>query len=591
MNQIVSDPESIVSASNQATDATPAAAPVTPDSGWPLDLEAVFETAAEAIRKTTQFDTIAILLRGETTDELRFSYARGFSRDVVQNWRFGQGQGIVGTVIKTGEAVLVENVSQDSRYIAAESRVLSELALPLGSSDRLIGVVDLGSHSRNFFNPKLIAALTPLARGLAQAIDNARRYRSVLRQARTLSALYELAREVSSVLDKEALLERIARQVKRVANYQLFAIMLWNKESQLLEHEFSLRHDERFCVKTGFPLGHGLCGTAAALRQPVRVPDVELDPRYVNCGHDVKVRSELVVPLLLEDRLIGVLDVESVEPNAFSQDMEHMLVALGSYIAIALENARLFEKVSRGEERLERDLTTAREVQKALLPAIPKVPGLQIAVGAEPALHLGGDFYDFLPGTEGDFSFAIGDVAGKATPAALYGSLAIGLLRAHIRQECCDPARVLELVDGQLRNSNLDNRFVAMILASFQPETKILRVSNSGLPLPLLVREGKVEEIDSSGRPLGLLPDSRYCSTTVELRSGDVLVLLSDGLYEAISTSGQEFGLDRIKKILSEFSDRPAQQIVDRVMLANQRFIAGNLEHVDDRTLLVVKVD
>ena len=288
-------------------------------------------------------------------------------------------------------------------------------------------------NRQNFFLPELIAALTPLSRALAQATDNARRHQRLQGQAKTLSVLYELVREVSSVLDKEALLERIAGQVKRVADYQLFSLMLWNEERQELEHEFSLRYDDRFCVKTGFPLGYGLCGTAAALRQPVRVPDVQLDPRYVNCGHDVKVRSELVVPLLLENRLIGVLDIESVKYNAFSQAMEHMLVALGSYIAIALENARLFEMVRKDEKRLERDLTTAREVQKALLPEVPAVPGLQIAVGSEPALQLGGDFYDFLPRSEGDFAFAIGDVAGKATPAALYGSLAIGLLRL----TCC----------------------------------------------------------------------------------------------------------------------------------------------------------
>ncbi len=588
MNQIVIESEVSPPSPEKRS---PVAARLTPEAGWPLELEAVFETAAEAIREITDFDTLAILLRGETTDELSFAYAQGFSQDVVENWRFGQGQGIVGTVVKTGEAVLIENVSQDSRYIAGDPRVLSELALPLGSADRLIGVVDLGSHSQNFFLPELIAALTPLSRALAQAIDNARRHQRVQEQSKTLSVLYELVREVSSVLDKEALLERIAGQVKRVADYQLFSLMLWNEERQELEHEFLLRYDDRFCVKTGVPLGYGLCGTAAALRQPVRVPDVQLDPRYVNCGHDVEVRSELVVPLLLENRLIGVIDIESIKYNAFSQAMEHMLVALGSYIAIALENARLFEKVRKDEKKLEQDLTTAREVQQALLPAIPAVPGLQIAVGSEPALQLGGDFYDFLPRGEGDFAFAVGDVAGKATPAALYGSLAIGLLRAHMLQECCDPANVLSVVNEQLRLSNLDNRFVAMILAIFDPGTGTLRVSNAGLPLPLLVREGKVTEIDSSGRPLGLLPDSKYSSTTVRLHSGDVLVLLSDGLIEATRTDDEEFGLGRIKEILSESSTHSAQEMVDKLMLTNQRFVAGNLDQVDDRTLLVIKVE
>ena len=150
-------------------------------------------------------------------------------------------------------------------------------------------------------------------------------------------------------------------------------------------------------------------------------------------------------------------------------------------------------------------------------------------------------------------------------------------------QECCDPANVLSLVNEQLRHSNLDNRFVAMILAIFDPGTGTLRLSNSGLPLPLLVREGKVTEIDSSGRPLGLLPDSKYSSTTVQLHSGDVLVLLSDGLIETTGTDGEEFGLGRIKEILSESSTHSAQEMVDQLMLTNQRFVAGNLDQVDDR--------
>ena len=158
-------------------------------------------------------------------------------------------------------------------------------------------------------------------------------------------------------------------------------------------------------------------------------------------------------------------------------------------------------------------------------------------------------------------------------------------------QECCDPANVLSVVNEQLRLSNLDNRFVAMILAIFDPGTRTLRVSNSGLPLPLLVREGKVTEIDSSGRPLGLLPDSKYSSTTVQLHSGDVLVLLSDGLIEATGTDDEEFGLGRIKEILSESSTHSAQEMVDQLMLTNQRFVAGNLDQVDDRTVLVIKVE
>ena len=157
-------------------------------------------------------------------------------------------------------------------------------------------------------------------------------------------------------------------------------------------------------------------------------------------------------------------------------------------------------------------------------------------------------------------------------------------------QECCDPASVLSLVDEHLIDSNLDNRFVAMILGFFDPASGTISLSNSGLPLPLLVRDGGVTEIDSSGRPLGLLPGSVYTSTEVELQSGDVLVLLSDGLIEAPGRDGTEFGLGRIKELLARVASHSAQDIVEQLMQANQRFVADNLDQVDDRTLLVVRV-
>ena len=187
----------------------------------------------------------------------------------------------------------------------------------------------------------------------------ARSYADLLEQAQTLALLDDVSRELTAILDLEELLRRIAQRVKRLMDYQLFCVMLWNERTQLLEHSFSLRYDERIVEKGGFPLGYGLCGTAALLRQPVRVPEVALDSRYVRCGHGVDVRSELVVPLLIQDRLIGVLDLESTSPAAFTAHHERMLTTLASPVAIALENARLYERVRENERRLAHDLAMA----------------------------------------------------------------------------------------------------------------------------------------------------------------------------------------------------------------------------------------
>src|SRR5438309_6207631 len=261
-------------------------------------------------------------------------------------------------------------------------------------------------------------------------------------QANTLALLYEVSREVTSILDREELLRRVAERIKKIVKYDVFSVMLWNEQSQHLESVFAMCCGDSIVARMRVPLNKGLTGSAAGERRVLRVNDVTEDPRYVHCDSGVVARSELVVPLMLCDRLIGVLDLESAEPHAFTLEHERMLPTLGSYVAVALENARLYQEARESERRLRSELDTAREIQRQLLPTgAREVPGLDLAAGYVPARELGGDFYDFLPFGQGRLGFMLGDVSGKGTiqrrrrplagniaehetqAAALYGSL------------------------------------------------------------------------------------------------------------------------------------------------------------------------
>src|SRR5260370_10655327 len=160
-------------------------------------------------------------------------------------------------------------------------------------------------------------------------------------QANTLSLLYEVSREITSILDREELLRQIAQRVKKLVNYHVFTVMLWNEKTQHLESAFVMRYGDSIPSRVRVPLHQGLTGAAAGTRRAVRVADTLADPRFLCCEVDtgVAVRSELVVPLLMQDRLIGVLDLESAETHAFTPQHERMLSTLGSYIAITLGNA------------------------------------------------------------------------------------------------------------------------------------------------------------------------------------------------------------------------------------------------------------
>src|SRR6266478_3471431 len=411
-------------------------------------------------------------------------------------------------------------------------------------------------------------------------------------QANTLSLLYEISREFTSILDREELLRRVAQRLRKLVNYHAFSVMLWNEKSQLLESVFGMRHEDSVFSRMRLPLHQGITGTAAGQRQTIRVNDVHADPRYVHCELGIDTRSELVVPLLLQDRLIGVLDLESSVPHAFTEEHERTLATLGSYVAIALENARLYEDARVNERRLQDDLDTAREIQRQLLPTgAREVPGLDLAAGYCSARELGGDFYDFLPYGKGRLAVALGDVSGKGTAAALFGSLAIGTMREHVAEHPCPPPEMLALLNRRLYGAHLDSRFIAMAFAVYDAGERRLTLANAGAPYPILVRDGEVQQIRVGGIPLGLFPDTEYDEVTIELRSGDTVLFASDGILESENAEEQEFGFQRLTAVIKEISPlQSANEICDIILNATDEYSGGGFTTHDDRTLLVMRL-
>ena len=411
-------------------------------------------------------------------------------------------------------------------------------------------------------------------------------------QATTLALLYEVSRELTSILDREELLRRVAQRVKKLVNYHVFSVMLWSEKTQLLESVFAMRYGDTIPARMSLPLHQGITGTAAGERRILRVNDTLEDPRYIKCDIGFDTRSELVVPLLLQDRLVGVLDLESTEANAFTSEHERMLATLGSYIAIALENARLFEESRGNEHRLQDDLATAREIQRQLLPTgAREVPGLDLASMYCSARELGGDFYDFLPYGEGRLAIALGDVSGKGTAAALFASLAVGILREHVIQHPCPPAEVLAMLNRRLHAARLESRFIATVFSVYDAGTRRLTLANSGGPYPILVRDGIVQSIRVGGIPLGLYPDTEYEEITLNLQPGDTVLFASDGILESENAQQEAFGFDRLSAVLASVSPKhSASDIADKIMAATNHHSGEGVAPGDDRTLLVLRI-
>lgn len=403
--------------------------------------------------------------------------------------------------------------------------------------------------------------------------------------------LAESARDLNSSLRLDQVFKKIADRVHRLLDYHLFCVMLWNEEAQLLQHSYSLRFGEHVEQEGGFALGQGLSGSAAQLRSAIRVDDVAEDPRYVRFRHaEVDVRSELAVPLVVKDRLVGVVDLESTEYAAFDAEHEQVLSALASHIAIALENARLYEELRMREGRMQDDLETARIVQRGLLPQHEiTLAGIEVAGAFESAVELSGDFYDVVPYRDGRVALAVADVAGKGAGAAMYGALAVGALRGRALRHAADPTAMLDYLDEQLIGLEISRRFLAIVLAVWDPRERALTIANAGLPLPLHLHEGQLRELDLSGLPVGQMRGGKHPVKSFPGATGDVFAFFSDGVVDCRNRAGEVFGADRIGALLTDAHDQTAGEIAERILKGSQGFSGGDAEE-DDRTVLVVRI-
>ncbi len=559
-----------------------------------LDLNTLMHRVADLVRAVIDYRIFAILLINERAEDLRMRFQIGHSPE-AERMRIKLGRGVSGQAALQRKSILVEDVTQSENYIDANPNVRSELAVPLIIKNKVIGVIDIQSEQVGYFTLEHQRLLELVASRMAIAVENARLYTRVSRQAQTLGVLNEISREITSILDPNDLLERIALLLKRVVDFQMFSILLWNQSTQHFEHSFSSRFGERVIRERIIALGEGLIGTAAQLREPVLAPDVRKDARYIEANPEV--RSELAVPLVYKGEVIGVLDLEHTRVNYYNDDHQRTLSTLGAQIAISIANARLYQRIHEEEQRMERDLEMARQVQLRLMPSRPpKLERAEIAAQFVAARSIGGDVYDYLDYGPGRVALAIGDVSGKAAPAALYAALVSGILRSLAPQHL-SPAEMLAALNDQLQERKLDSQYVTMLMAVWDDSNQTLQIANAGSVQPLFVAANPVDmtkrpavrTINAEGFPLGLFPNAEYEEFTLSTQPGDLIVFFSDGIVDAVNADNDMFGDDRLKELLESQRQPTARSTVDSILQAVTDFQAGTA-HFDDETIVVLRV-
>ena len=551
-----------------------------------LDLDTLLETLAGFVKTVVRSDLLAILLYSEKARGLRVRYSTGFSPDSLRDLVIPLDEGLTGVAASGLMPVVVGDVRNDPRYLGVIDAVRSEMAIPMTARGKLVGVIDIQSTQPDAFTADDSALLQLVASRASLSIVNARLFRRVDRQNRTLRTLSKVSQEFTALLDLGDLLNKVAATVKRLINYDAFSILMYDESAQLLRHRTGLRFDEGV-QPDNIPIGKGITGNAALLKQAIRVEDTLRDSRYIESNHGI--RSEVAIPLLVPDRLVGVMDLESERVGFFKEDHVQTLSLLAPLIAGALENARLYEEVALRKQRMEADLAAARRLQEFLLPKEdPGIEGLEIGVRFRPAHEISGDVFDFFQQGDDYAIISFGDVSGKSAAAALYGAMVSGLLRTFAPRRRT-PAALMTTLNDALLERRVGDKYLTLLVCLWQPKTGLLTLSNAAAIPPMIVRAGQLIEPHVEGFPLGLFAGRQYEELAFQTEPGDLILLYSDGIQDQHNAKRLLYGETRMRALLLSVRELGVQPLVDAIFADIDAF-RGDERIVDDQTLIAIRV-
>jgi sigma-B regulation protein RsbU (phosphoserine phosphatase) len=402
-----------------------------------------------------------------------------------------------------------------------------------------------------------------------------------------LRTLVEASKLINSSIEPDTLFASIltvARNELHVERGTLYFVdeqkqEIWTKIAGELSNEIRL------------PIGKGLAGTVAATGNAVILHDAYDDPRFdrsLDQKTGYRTRSMLCVPIRnRRQRVVGVLQLLNKTNGTFGPRDLEFLSGISDHMAIAMENATLHMELLE-KQRMEQELKLGREIQSRLLPSAPvDVRGVELAALSLPCYEVGGDYFDFLELPDGDLGLAIGDVSGKGVSAALIMSSVQAALRVAAPIED-DLARLVARLNALIFRSASGRKYATFFFARYTPSTGLLRYVNAGHNPPYIVTAEGLTEIGSTGRPIGLLPESSYTEGTVSLPQGSTLFLYTDGLNEAADPDEIEFGNDRLRALFLGQRDAALTRIPSRVLDAVTTFERG-AKATDDKTIVVMR--
>lgn len=501
--------------------------------------------------------------------------------------RLARGEGLAGSVVERGEALrLGAGESRPTGVNDDSPDARSALVLPLLRGSEAFGAIDCRGKRGGDFTAADFDRLEVAAEGVGFALDHALLSQEIERRALEREVLFDVTRAISAPFELEEVVEAIIEALRRVIDFDAAALYLVDRGTSSLERVSEQGYPEGSEDAFDLQVGEGIVGWVAKSGEPVIVPDVRQDNRYVAARGTT--RSEIAAPLVAEGRVVGVFNLESDVPDLYHEGHLEILLAFAAQAAVAVERARTArDRVER--RRLEKELAIARDIQRSFLPAVaPRVPGFDLAGTSIAHDQVGGDYYDFISVSDTRLGLAIADVSGKGIPAALLMAGFRMSLLAEIRNEFAIRA-VMRKVNHLLHESTERGRFVTAFYGVLDWRNGVLIFSNAGHNPPLLLRpDGTSEGLSEGGVALGVLDDAHYEERPVAVQPGDIVVLYTDGVSEAEDEHGELFGVERIEAIVRAHPEHSARELMQDVVAAVLDW-SGERGLQDDLTLLIAR--
>jgi len=557
-----------------------------------LDLDAVIKNSLKIVIKRLGAEAACLFLTDLHSYKLKSCCSCSDSPEKIHILPLDNEDQIPGWVKTSRKPYVLKDLSEDSEFSKTIKKRLGFhpfdiVGIPLYDGDKFLGVIQaINSGNQDDLLNRDLGLLEVLGERISITLRNSWVLREATRASEEAKSLYEVGIALSGSLELDELMNKILASLSKVIECEIAMIYLVDPENGTINQISTIGLEDFPTDQLRLKIGQGICGRVAETGEGIIVSDVNQNTDYIACR--TTTESEMAVPLKFNNVVVGVLNVESDQSDAYKEHELELMNAFASLAAVSIERAKLHKQML-SARKLEHEIAIARRIQKTFLPSgNPRIEGFDIAGLNLPSAEVGGDYYDFIPIVENQYGIAIGDVSGNGIPASLIMAAFRASLKAEIRNNFAIRA-ILSKVNNLLFESIDRERYVTAAYGVLDSKNRIFTYSNAGHNPPILLREsGELQYLNEGGMALGIFANSTYEENSILLKSGDIMLFYTDGVTEVKDENDVEFNEQRLIDAARETRDKPAVKIIEYIVDQAEKFKKDS-KFIDDLTLIVLK--